>query len=90
MTAKLKLSPTAAAVAAEILKLTQNMPQIVCTQDDLASLTSIKSNTVYKALLELTDIGAIEDTPRRDGIRTIVPVENHWIWIAIDQRGEPS
>lgn len=87
---KLKLSPTATVVAAEILKLTQNMPQIVCSQDDLASLTSIKSNTVYKALLELTDIGAIEDTPRRDGIRTIIPIESHWIWFAVEQQGEQS
>ncbi len=85
MTSKLKLSPAATAVAAEILRLTQHMNQIVCTQENLASLTSLKTNTVYKALIELTTVGAIEDTPRRDGIRTIVPNSDHWIWSAIVQ-----
>jgi hypothetical protein len=63
------------------------MTQIVCTQDDLASLTALKTNPVYKALLELTTVGAIENTPRRDGIRTIVPNADHWVWSAIIQEG---
>jgi hypothetical protein len=89
MTGKLKLSPTASALAAEILKLTQNMPQIVCTQDARASLTSIKSDTVYRALREIADIDLIEGASRRDGFHTIISVVC-WTWLAIEQQGARS
>ena len=88
---KLRLSPAATAVAAHVLRMTtSNSEPLVCSDDEFAAHTGLKPDTCYRAIVELVELGALADTPRRDGIRTIVRHDTHWLWSALIQEGAAS
>lgn len=85
---KIHLSPAAVAVGNYIIvAMSDAPPAVVCTDGDLAAATGLKPDTCYRAVRELTDVGALHDEPRIDGVRHLRPIHTSWVWAALTQSG---
>lgn len=85
------ISPKACAVAAALLQHKLNVLNSAAISDQfIATQTSLEEDTVYRALVELADLGAITFTRRQKNEhgshRAVTLNLAHWAWAAIQQQ----
>lgn len=80
------LSPKALAVAALLIDTDKISPQLLFASDDeLAARLELRRDTVYRALRELRDVGALTFSRHRsqDRGRRIDLDASSWVWAAV-------
>lgn len=86
---RIVVSPKACAVAALVIGLYNNTGHAPLWFNDreLADTLGLEADTVYRALVELDQLGAVVvwRVDRSAGLRRVSVVEGHWLYAALGQ-----